>query len=198
MSIHPPKQELTEQTFTVSENKVDSFAFKKYSVKLPPDSTSGNGFEEKENAIASQRKDSLLRIVENATNIAVFLVKQTIVNKDSDVFTLDSIASYPVKRKEFVKSEELKAVLKFILLDKGLLINKSALVKQPYAPYLAIDFSDELHKLVFFLSFGTDEIGIVDNEGKELRYQVSTWRQLARWCSMIFTEDQYIKSFKDE
>ena len=153
-----------------------------------------------ENNIFSQLifSDSIQEIVQEATTVHLYLMKQTVVLADSDsqVIHVDSVANYPYLRMDSIVSKARQEIIKFILLDNKLYYKDCSLVKQPYSPYLTVEFISNKGKVAFLFSFGTEEIEIVLEQGKANRYRVISWHQIARWCELCLPNDEYVKNFK--
>jgi len=136
--------------------------------------------------------DSVDSIILNADKIRIYDMVDFVAPRDS-INGRDSIFKYEIKKDVgFLKKVE-KEILSFIVSDRDWYIRNYAPVRQPFHPNITLEFITKKKSVFMLISFGTEEVAIVDKVGQFKFYQMRNKRQMARWASMIFPDEEYYK-----
>jgi len=116
-------------------------------------------------------------------------------HSDTIVVESDSIAGFPVDRKLATVKKQLPPLL-FILSDSCFYSRDYWPVKQPFSPYIGVEFIKGENKTVYLFSLGTEEVRIVNDNKVIGTFQINDMRLLLRWCDWVVPDDGYIGNVK--
>lgn len=136
--------------------------------------------------------DSLDAIFKEADKVRVYEVHNFIDSHDSNIQG-DSLFNYKIKKNIGLLKRKEFEILSFIITDPNLLNPDYAPVKQPFHPNIILEFIKGRRKGYMLLSFGSEEVGVADDEGNLKYYEMKNMRVLARWVSLILPQEDYYK-----
>jgi len=149
--------------------------------------------------IRSAELDSLLEprvvdVVFNADKANLYKLKP-LFHSDTIVVESDSIAGFPVDRKLATVKKQLPPLL-FILSDSCFYSKDYWPVKQPFSPYIGVEFIKGRNKTVYLFSLGTEEMRIVSDDNVVGTFQINDMLLFLRWCDLVMPDDEYIGNIK--
>lgn len=138
--------------------------------------------------------DSVDAILLNPNRIRLYTMKGFVTDTVSEEAKTDSIFNYPIQQKTGIASSTMQRILLFIIGDHALYKKNYAPIRQPFHPNLTLEFAKGKKRIYYFISFGTNEVAIADENGSFRFFLFKDTRLLARWASLLFPNDSYYQN----
>ena len=136
--------------------------------------------------------DSVTHIINEADEVRVYATYAFIEAHDS-LTVCDTLLNYKIKESVGQLQNREREILKFVITDSNWITDKYAPVKQQFYPDIIIEFISKQAKAYLLLSFGSEEVWACDTSGEMKSYRMVSKRNLARWASLIFPDEEYYK-----
>lgn len=144
----------------------------------------------------SLHKSNVYDIVLNAKKANMYKLKP-LFYADTINAKNDSIAGFSIDSKLVTVKKQLSTLL-FMLSDSCFYSKEYLSVKQPFSPYIAIEFVKGKNKIFYLFSFGTEEVRIASNDEVIGTFQINDMRLLLRWFGLVVPNDEYISNLKNK
>ena len=112
----------------------------------------------------------------------------SLIRDSTDAGQVDSLFNYPIKKYFGKLKQDEKTLLHFIISNTQQYRTNYTLIRQPFNPDFALEFTQRKQTIYYFVSFGTGEIAIADIRGHFKFFLMSDVRTIERWYDYILIE----------
>ena len=102
----------------------------------------------------------------------------------------DSLFNYPIQREIGKLDKKTKNLLDFIISDETQYRSEYNPIRQPFNPTFALEFIRNKQRAFYFVSFGTGELAVADENGQFKFFLMRDSEIMKRWYSNVLAEKE--------
>lgn len=141
--------------------------------------------------------DSVDKIIRYSSSVKVYqmvgLIRDSVETNEKD-----SLFNYPIDREIGKLDKKMKNLLDFIISDETQYRSEYNPIRQPFNPTFALEFIRNKQKAFYFVSFGTGELAIADENRQFKFFLMRDSEIMKRWYSNVLTTKEKSNNKKQE
>lgn len=128
--------------------------------------------------------DSVDKIIKHPSSVKLYQMVG-LVRDSAETISKDSLFNYLIDREIGILDKKTKILLDFIISDETQYRSEYNPIRQPFNPTFALEFTRNKQHVFYFVSFGTGELAIADENGQFEFYLMRDSEIMKRWYSHV-------------
>lgn len=110
-----------------------------------------------------------------------------LVRDSTETSGKDSLFNYPIDREIGKLDKRMRGILDFIISDETQYRSEYNPIRQPFNPTFALEFIRNKQRAYYFISFGTGELAVANEDGQFKFFLMRDSEIMKRWYSNVLT-----------